>query len=134
MQGQNNNQINNVHITYSKNIKCLQQYSKLLNLKIIHINAQSLVNKIDLLYAQIKKLNIEIGEVHVIVVSETWFTNLNVDVMNIPGYNSYHSLRKDKSGGGVSIYVLNSIKTNLLYEEHFDNNNVIVIKLSLQQK
>ena len=42
-------------------------------------------------------------------VCETWATPLNEDVLNIPGYKHEHYIRSNKRGGGVSIYILNTI-------------------------
>lgn len=48
-------------------------------------------------------------EIDVIVQCETWFNPNLCDLYKIEGYNSYHSCRETRNGGGVSIYVLNTI-------------------------
>ena len=42
-------------------------------------------------------------------VCETWATPLNKDVLNIPWYKHEHYIRSNERGGGVSIYILNTI-------------------------
>ena len=42
-------------------------------------------------------------------VCETWETQLNEYILNIPGYKHEHYIRSNKRGGGVSIYILNTI-------------------------
>lgn len=40
----------------------------------------------------------------IIVLTETWLTEANVACSNIEGYESYHTMRAEGRGGGVSIY------------------------------
>ena len=42
-------------------------------------------------------------------VCETWATQLNEDHLNIPGYKYEHYIRSNERGGGVSIYILDTI-------------------------
>ena len=55
-------------------------------------------------------------------VCETWATQLNEDILNIPGYKHENYIRSDKRGGGVSIYILNKIpyttKKYILFNAH----------------
>ena len=41
---------------------------------------------------------------------ETWATKTNIDLLSMPGYNHEHCIRSNKKGGGVTIYILNTIK------------------------
>lgn len=69
-------------------------------LKIIHINAQSLNNKMD----EFRYIFISSG-LDIICVSETWFHSaVNNSAYNLPGYNLIRSDRKTH-GGGVCIYI-----------------------------
>ena len=45
----------------------------------------------------------------VIIFSETWLNQS--DVVNHDGYNSYHSIRSSKAGGGVSIFIKSNYKS-----------------------
>ena len=57
-------------------------------------------------------------------ICETWATQLpNEDILNIPGYKHEHYIRSNKRGGGVSIYILNTIpyktrKKSILFNAH----------------
>merc|ERR1719232_573493 len=48
--------------------------------------------------------------------TETWFKDHNVDLHGISGYKAVHNYRKDKSGGGVSIFVREDIEFTLKSE------------------
>lgn len=79
-----------------------------LGLKICHINAQSLKNKIDEF-----RYIFEQSDIDIICVSETWFNNSIMD--SIVGLNNYKIYRCDRKTpcGGVAIYVKNSITSKL---------------------
>ena len=53
---------------------------------------------------------------------ETWATKTNNDLLSMPGYNHEHCIRSNKKGGGVSIYILNTIqykvRKNLALPKH----------------
>lgn len=73
-------------------------------LKIAHLNAQSLNNKLD----EFKYIFVTSG-VDVICVSETWFDSLvNDAIFNIPGFKLFRADRESHAGG-VAIYVRNNI-------------------------
>ena len=78
-------------------------------LKIVHINAQSLCNKID----EFRYIFASSG-VDIVCVSETWFSIDIIDsVYSLPGFKLYRSERRiiingiesKARGGGVAIFV-----------------------------
>lgn len=81
------------------------QYNEL---KIIHLNAQSLFPKIDeFRYLFLNSL------IDLICVTETWFTeNIKNEMVNLHGYKMFRVDRNGR-GGGVAIYVKNGIKCKL---------------------
>ena len=74
-------------------------------LKVCHLNARSLLPKIDTLRLLINK-----NPFNVIAVSETWLkpTVSNAEI-NINNYSITRQDRTDKTGGGTAIYVRNGI-------------------------
>ena len=68
-------------------------------------------------------------------ICETWATQLNEDIFNIPGYKHEHYIRSNKRGGEVSIYILNTIpyktRKNLSFSTHISESVVIEIDKSL---
>lgn len=76
----------------------------------MHFNPGSLKSHIDEIRSLIKDVNI-----HVIAVSETWFTpKLNSILVNISGYTLVRHDRLMKRGGGVALYVKAGIKFRIL--------------------
>ena len=57
------------------------------------------------------------------------------DILNIPGYKHKHYIRSNKRGGGVSIYILNTIpyktRKNLYFSTHMLESVFIEIDKSL---
>lgn len=79
------------------------------DLSIIHFNCRSLSAN----FAHLQSyLNLDLDYIFdVITLSETWFnTSSNIDLYHIPGYDMCHIDRSDKRGGGVALYIHNSIK------------------------
>ena len=68
-------------------------------------------------------------------ICETWATQLNEDILNIPGYKHEHYIRSNKRGGGVSIYILNTIpyktRKNISFSTHISESVFIEIDKSL---
>lgn len=91
-------------------------------LNILHLNTRSCRGKLCDLVQMIDDLKY----VHVVVFSETWLY-LN-EICNIINYDVYHSCRSDR-GGGVSIFVLSTLKHRKIFEMVDDINNFLIIEL-----
>ncbi len=73
-------------------------------LSIMHLNIQSIKNKIDI-------LEIEAQPYDILIFTETWLTpnTINTD-LRIPNFNlPFRYDRKDRIGGGVAIYVRDTL-------------------------
>ena len=77
------------------------------NITIFHSNICSSTKKIKDLTYYLDDLNTSFS---FIGLCETWATHSNKDILNIPGYKHEQCLRTNKKGGGVSIYILNTIQ------------------------
>ena len=77
------------------------------NITIFHSNICSSTKKIKDLTYYLDDLNTSFS---FIGLCETWANHSNKDIMNIPGYKHEQCLRTNKKGGGVSIYILNTIQ------------------------
>lgn len=99
------------------------------DVNIIAINIRSLRGKISDLSIYLKSLPYP---VQVLLCNETWLTPDDVKYFNIPGYESFHSTRQ-KTGGGVAIYVLNSFaNANQIHCSEANNCNFLAVDLSPQ--
>ncbi len=78
--------------------------------KTLHLNIHSLPDKIDklkILLARLKDCNISLD---VILLCETFINERNTNLFEIPGYNFISKHRKNLKGGGVAIYIRETIK------------------------
>jgi hypothetical protein len=74
---------------------------------ILHINAHSLLHKLDKLELLIQSSYLDLD---IVAVSETWESKLTSDLLNIPGFIKISNYRDDeRKGGGVALYVNQSI-------------------------
>ena len=74
---------------------------------ILHVNARSLHKNLDYLQVYLRTLNHNFS---VIAVSDTWASNDNTSLLNIPDYNSTFKNRTSERGGGVALFVCNCFK------------------------
>ena len=79
-------------------------------LSVSHINAQSMLNKLDL-------IAVELGCYDIITVSETWLDkSIPNSLITIPGYQEPIRLDRNRQGGGVAMY----FKLNIPFTERSD--------------
>ena len=73
------------------------------NFFVLHVNAQSLQNKMSQFELFLSEINVEFSS---IVVSETWFQRDSfLGNFTIAGYNLFSASRDSGNGGGVAVYV-----------------------------
>lgn len=76
------------------------------DLNFMHWNIDRMTNKLHLVELCIASF---LGILHIIVISETWLTSENFSTYQIAGYYSFHNFRQWNEGGGVSIYIHQSL-------------------------
>jgi hypothetical protein len=92
----NYNSLSNI----SKFYFSLDNFNKIKGLSIIHLNIQSLVNKIDQI-----RLFCAIYKPNLLCLTESWLTSKHTDFeFKISGYKIHRCDREDKKGGGVIVY------------------------------
>lgn len=100
-------------------------------LNIIHINIQSLRNKIDDIEELISTIeNKTKNKIHIIALSEIWIYANENKFFNINGFNVFFSNRNKNRSGGCCLFVTNELETILLNEFEYENSNFLIIKLS----
>ena len=88
-------------------------------LSMVHMNIRSTaknLNKFDLYLNNLKH------DFSVIALSETWLKDHNCDRYGIDGYNAEHNLRPIRGGGGVSLYIKDTIEYTVRDDLRFQNN------------
>ena len=98
------------------------------DLSLIHINIRSLFHKIDHLQALFDQLIVDFD---IICFTESWLSDNNKDLVNMSGYLAFHSLRINRIGGGISMYVRDRFITNIIHNCTISNANLETLFLSL---
>ena len=79
-------------------------------LSMCHINIRSMNRNFNAFEQYLAGLRFEFA---FIGVSETWLTDNNHDLFNLPGYTFIEQHRIRKTGGGVGLFLKDHIKYNL---------------------
>ena len=87
----------------------LSRVSSGMSLFIVHHNLRSFSRNYDELSSFLSEFN---RDVDILVLTETWSSRANVGC--IAGYNGYHSYRTDRVGGGVSVYVRETLNSSVI--------------------
>lgn len=99
------------------------------SLKFLYANVRSLVKpgKLDELKCVIKSFS---SSLHIIIVTETWIKNEDeAKRLQIPGYYHYYNYRNNKKGGGVSMFVINSLTHNLIENKCCQDNHYLWVHI-----
>ena len=76
------------------------------NFSVLNLNIRSITANIDPLNAFLSTLNTKFD---ILSFTESWLTDETRNLIFLNNYNSLHCLRSSKRGGGISIFVKNSI-------------------------
>jgi hypothetical protein len=88
----------------------------------LHLNARSLLGNLDklkILLSNIKKPFSVIG------ITETWLNDQTYDLVDISGYKFVSNHRTTKPGGGVGLYLQNSLEYKLCSKCNYTNPDLI---------
>ena len=89
------------------------------SLSMVHINLRRIVKNLNKLDLYLKNLN---HEFPIIALSETWLKNHNCDRYGLDDYNAEHNCRPNRGGGGVSLYVKDTIEYTVRDDLCFQND------------
>ena len=95
--------------------------------KIIFWNAQSLSEKLNELRNEISKVNPEI-----IAIVETWYKDNNAPT--IKNYNEIHKNRENQRGGGIQIFVKDTIGFQEISLTNYNNGTIEYIYIEISSK
>jgi hypothetical protein len=115
----------NVDVSYYNCLPYTISRNNLAN--ILYLNARSLRNSLTDLQTFIDAQKFII---HIIVVTETWLKIDDIPFFNLLSYQSFHSVRRNKTGGGVAVFIHNSFdNASLKFEDSSNNNNILIVSL-----
>ena len=110
----------NMHSTceYYNDLLFNENFHRHDNFSLFHVNIQSLPRNFDHLKIHLNELK---HSFTIIAISENWLTNINREIYHLKGYSHKNTIREQKSGGGVSLFIKNDI--------NFEVRNNIYINL-----
>lgn len=91
------------------------------HIKLIHVNARDI--RAGDKFAEIENFA-TLGSSDVVCVSETFLSSADAEFYNLPGFSHRYIVRKERSGGGVSMYIDNSF--GILESTHFCSSDEAV--------
>ena len=102
------------------------------NFALIHYNCRSLAKNFAMIRDHITSLDSMTFDV--IALSETWLNDDNNDSFNLDGYDLVSCSRRSKKGGGVGLYIRNSMQHKYRCISLFCQNVLLIgLKSSLQR-
>ena len=97
----------------------------------IQLNIRGLINKQKDLTNLINRIAGK-EKVDLIMLHETWITQSNSHLVNIPGYHHYFQTRSGKKGGGVSILVSNELSSRPCNEWYINETYMECIAVEIK--
>jgi exonuclease III len=100
---------------------------------ILHLNTRSLSNHRNLIMDTIQLSKIKFSA---IVISETWLKEHSKDINSLKGYKAYHTIRENREGGGVSIFIRDDLESKKINDicicENYIESLGVSVKLGNQ--
>lgn len=120
--------ISNVQLIDNLNIHYPNSNDTFSNTKInlLHININSIRNKIDDLLLYILQFEVTI---HVVCISEMRLSSDELNICNLPNYDAVCCPRSSRSGGGACIFIHKSIEYETIRIEEFCEGSAIILSL-----
>ena len=87
----------------------------------IHLNIHSAQNKMCEFELYLKSLHVNFS---IIAITETWFNDSNHDLYGLDGYQMVDDYRQSRRGGGVALYIRNSVVYKLRNDLDVFNENM----------
>lgn len=101
------------------------------SLNILHINIQSIREKLDEITLLINNISIKYKKIiHIVALSEIWIYENENFLYQIEDYEAFFSNRNGNRSGGCCLYVHSSINAILIEEHEFELSNLLMIKLT----
>lgn len=102
----NNLALPNSQYCIASEIKPINENNPASTFTLFHANCRSIEANFNSLMSTIASLKINVS---VIAVSETWTNSSNENLISIPGYDAIFNSRIDRTGGGVGLFLNDSL-------------------------
>jgi hypothetical protein len=101
--------------------------------QILHINVRSIPKNFNEVISYIQRQSVIY---HIILLSETWLTEADGDLYQIPSYNHLDVHRVIKKGGGIRLYYLDEFVVNLdnTISGIFNSHESLFVKISKKNR
>lgn len=109
---------------YLKLSRFSRETNHILSLNIFYININRLKNKTERLEYLLHSLQ---QQIDVIILSETFLFQSECNFINLPNYYVFHNTRESRDGGGISVFVHNTIDFQLVHQEVTLENEFVII-------
>ena len=104
--------------------------------------SESLVNCISVICFNIRSFSKNIDEFlgflancnhvfDILVLTETWAKDITQSLNHLTGYNSFHNYRSMRNGGGISVYVKETINGDMSEIINISNDNIECVGINL---
>ena len=88
------------------------------------LNIRSIKKKLQELEIFIESL---VKKPDIIIITESWLKEDELKFFNLKNYQTIGNCRPNQRGGGIIIFINEDIKFNIVKNEHFEKNHLIVI-------
>lgn len=102
------------------------RFSSTSSIKMLYLNARSLRNKVDELQVILKLIK---AKIHVIIISESWINNDDIQFFNFYGYQSEFVYRPNRTGGGAAILIQDKYEYKVEYT--YSDNSFSILQASV---
>ena len=110
--------------------KCIEKGFNSDCFSFIHLNIRSVPKNINQFELYLRNIQHEFS---IIGLSETWLNESNFSLYNIVGYNHVYKYREKKSGGGVSMYIKESLHYTSREDLSIFNNIIESVFIEIQK-
>ena len=114
----------------SFNAKCTNENIDMNCFSMVHTNIRSISKNLNNFDNYLGGLDHKFS---IIAVSESWLKDHSVDRYGLHGYNSEHKYRRSRGGGGVSIFVENSIEYFVREDLCYQNDNIETLFIEIDK-
>ena len=99
-------------------------------LSMIHANVRSAAKNLNRFETYLSNLN---HVFPIIALTETWARDDNVNLCNISGYNCEHNYRSSRSGGGVALFIKETIDYSVRDDLRYQNDTIEALFIEIDK-